>query len=31
MLEEQIKTSNEESITRNMLIVKNYSKVIHIL
>ena len=31
MLEEQIKTSNEESITRNMSIVKNYSKVIHIL
>ena len=31
MLEEQIKTSNEESITRNMNIVKRYSKAIHVL
>ena len=31
MLEEQIKTSNEESITRNIDIVKRYSKAIHIL
>ena len=31
MLEEQIKVSNEESITRNIDIVKRYSKTIHIL
>ena len=31
MLEEQIKNSNEESITRNINITKHYSKIIHIL
>ncbi len=31
MLEEQIKNSNEESITRNINIVKKYAKVIHVL
>ena len=31
MLEEQIKTSNEENIVRNIDIAKQYSKVIHIL
>ena len=31
MLEEQIKTSNEESITRNINIAKQYSKIIHVL
>ena len=31
MLEEQIKLSNEESITRNIDIVKRYAKVIHVL
>ena len=31
MLEEQIKLSNEESITRNINIVKRYAKVIHVL
>ena len=31
MLEDQIKTSNEESIKRNIDIVKTYAKVIHIL
>ena len=31
MLEEQIKNSNEESITRNINITKNYSKIIHVL
>ena len=31
MLEEQIKNSNEESITRNISITKQYSKIIHIL
>ena len=31
MLEEQIKTSNEENITRNIDIVKQYAKVIHVL
>ena len=31
MLEEQIKTSNEESITRNISITKHYSRIIHIL
>lgn len=31
MLEEQIKKSNEESITRNIDIVKTYGKAIHIL
>ena len=31
MLEEQIKNSNEESITRNISITKQYSKIIHVL
>ena len=31
MLEEQIKISNEENITRNMDIIKQYSKIIHVL
>ena len=31
MLEEQIKTSNEENISRNIEIVKQYSKIIHVL
>ena len=31
MLEEQIKLSNEENITRNIDIVKKYAKIIHIL
>ena len=31
MLEEQIKLSNEENITRNMDIIKKYAKIIHIL
>ena len=31
MLEEQIKISNEENITRNIDIVKKYAKIIHIL
>jgi len=31
MLEEQVKNSNEESITRNISITKHYSKIIHIL
>jgi cytochrome b subunit of formate dehydrogenase len=31
MLEEQIKNSNEENISRNMEIVKQYSKIIHVL
>ena len=31
MLEEQIKTSNEENIVRNIDIAKQYSRVIHIL
>ena len=31
MLEEQIKLSNEESITRNINIAKQYSKIIHVL
>ena len=31
MLEEQIKSSNEESITRNINIAKQYSKIIHVL
>ena len=31
MLEEQIKNSNEESISRNISITKQYSKVIHVL
>ena len=31
MLEQEIKTSNEESIKRNIDIVKRYAKVIHIL
>ena len=31
MLEEQIKNCNEENISRNINIVKKYSKVIHIL
>ena len=31
MLEEQIKSSNEENITRNMEIVKQYAKIIHVL
>ena len=31
MLEEPIKTSNEESITRNINIAKQYSKIIHVL
>ena len=31
MLEQEIKTSNEESITRNINIAKQYSKIIHVL
>ena len=31
MLEEQVKQSNEESISRNIEIVKQYSKAIHVL
>ena len=31
MLEERIKNSNEESISRNINITKQYSKVIHVL
>ena len=31
MLEEQIKTSNEENIVRNIDIAKQYSKIIHVL
>ena len=31
MLEEQIKNSNEESISRNISITKQYSKIIHVL
>jgi len=31
MLEQEVKQSNEESIRRNIEIVKQYSKVIHIL
>jgi cytochrome b subunit of formate dehydrogenase len=31
MLEEQIKNSNEESISRNICITKQYSKIIHVL
>ena len=31
MLEEQVKQSNEESIRRNIEIVKQYSKAIHVL
>ena len=31
MLEEQIKSSNEENISRNIEIVKQYAKVIHVL
>ena len=31
MLEDQVKQSNEESITRNINIAKQYSKIIHVL
>ena len=31
MLEEQIKNSNEESISRNISITNQYSKIIHVL
>ena len=31
MLEEQIKTSNEDNIIRNISITKHYSRIIHIL
>ena len=31
MLEDQIKNCNEENISRNIDIVKQYSKIIHVL